>query len=443
MRNIVIIGNGISGITAARHIRKRSDMPITIISAETDHFFSRTALMYIYMGHMKYEHTKPYEDWFWEKNRFDLVRDYIEKVDTDRQTLYLLSGNTIRYDILIIASGSKSNTYGWPGENLRGVQGLYSFQDLENMEKLTEGIDRAVVTGGGLIGIEMTEMLLSRNIEVTFLVREKNFWDVVLPHEEAIMAGKHIREHGVDLRLGTELKAILGDENNRVRAVVTSHGDEIPCRFAGITVGVHPNVDFLKNSHIETDRGVLVNPYFETNIKGIYAIGDCVQFRIPLPGRKAIEQVWYTGRIHGETVAETILGNKTAYKPGPWFNSAKFFDIEYQVYGEVKNKPDANEKSIYWEDKSGKKSIRLVFDIKKRHLLGINLMGVRFLHKACDYWIRNKITIETVLENLEAAVFEPEFSRDVVKNVLNTYNLENPNERIDFKRKRGLAALFN
>ena len=71
MQHIVIIGNGIAGITAARHIRKLSDDQITVISGETDHFFSRTALMYIYMGHMEYRHTKPYEDWFWEKNRLD------------------------------------------------------------------------------------------------------------------------------------------------------------------------------------------------------------------------------------------------------------------------------------------------------------------------------------------------------------------------------------
>ena len=72
MSNIVIIGNGIAGITTARWVRKLSDHKITVISSETDHFFSRTALMYIYMGHMRYEDTKPYEDWFWTKNRIDL-----------------------------------------------------------------------------------------------------------------------------------------------------------------------------------------------------------------------------------------------------------------------------------------------------------------------------------------------------------------------------------
>ena len=74
MRRIVIIGNGVAGITAARHLRKRTDDAITVISGETDHFFSRTALMYIYMGHMSFEDTKPYEDWFWHENRIRLLR---------------------------------------------------------------------------------------------------------------------------------------------------------------------------------------------------------------------------------------------------------------------------------------------------------------------------------------------------------------------------------
>jgi len=77
MQHLVIIGNGIAGVTTARYVRKQSDMKITIISAESDHFYARTALMYIYMGHMTYEDAKPYEDWFWAKNRIELVRDVV------------------------------------------------------------------------------------------------------------------------------------------------------------------------------------------------------------------------------------------------------------------------------------------------------------------------------------------------------------------------------
>ena len=74
MRHIVILGNGIAGITAARELRKLGDDRITVISAETDYFFSRTALMYVYMGQLEFHHTKPYEDWFWQKNRIELLR---------------------------------------------------------------------------------------------------------------------------------------------------------------------------------------------------------------------------------------------------------------------------------------------------------------------------------------------------------------------------------
>ncbi|MEO0333990.1 MAG: FAD-dependent oxidoreductase, partial [Bacteroidota bacterium] len=155
MTHVCIIGNGIAGITAARNIRKlksASEFKITVISAETDHFFSRTALMYIYMGHMTYEHTKPYEDWFWDKNNIKLVRDYVQKVNTSEKTLSLQSGVTLNYDVLLLATGSSGNRAGWPGENLKGIQGMITYQDIEAMEANTKGVKQAVIVGGGLIG---------------------------------------------------------------------------------------------------------------------------------------------------------------------------------------------------------------------------------------------------------------------------------------------------
>ena len=99
MKHLVILGNGIAGVTTARHVRKQSDMKITIISGESDHFYSRTALMYIFMGHMTYENTKPYEDWFWEKNKIDLVRGFVNRIDTDNKELSLEDGKSISYDM--------------------------------------------------------------------------------------------------------------------------------------------------------------------------------------------------------------------------------------------------------------------------------------------------------------------------------------------------------
>ncbi|GAL66841.1 nitrite reductase probable [NAD(P)H] subunit [Jejuia pallidilutea] len=217
--HIVIIGNGISGVTAARHIRKLSDKKITIVSAETEYFFSRTALMYVYMGHMKFEHTQPYENWFWKKNKIHLKKGFVKQIETKSKTLHFAEGDTLEYDKLIIATGSKPNKFGWPGEDLKGVMGMYHKQDLENLETYAPNnkvCKRAVVVGGGLIGIELAEMLHSRHIPVTFLVRENSFWNGVLPEAESAIINREIMANGIDLRLSTNLKEIISDETDRL-----------------------------------------------------------------------------------------------------------------------------------------------------------------------------------------------------------------------------------
>lgn len=439
-QHIVIIGNGISGITCARNVRKQSNDEIIVISSETEHFYSRTALMYVYMGHMKYEHIKPYEDWFWNKNRIQLVKDHVISVDIESKQLFLQSGEKIKYDKLVIAAGSKSNMPQYPGINLKRVQGLYGMPDVELMLANTQGIKRAVIVGGGLIGIEMVEMLLSKNIHVTFLIREQVYWNSVLPKEEATLVTKHIKEHFVDLRTGTELKEIKGDSHGNVTSVVTNKGEEISCSFVGIAVGVSPNISFLKGSGIETDKGVLVNEYFETNIPDVYSIGDCVQYRSPLPGRKAIEQVWYTGRIHGETLGQTLSGKKTAYNPGPWFNSAKFFDIEYQTYGKVDAKPNEEESSFYWEHPDGRICFRAVYNKADETIIGFNALGMRLNHNLCDRWLQEKRKIDDMMANLHQLNFDPEFFEKHEKVIIAAYN-EQTRKNIKSKRKKGFAFL--
>ena len=369
MQHIVIIGNGVSGVTLARHVRKLSDHKVSIISAETDYFFSRTALMYVYMGHMKFEHTQPYENWFWKKNSIDLVKGYVEKVDTSEKIVQLANGKEIAYDILVIATGSKPNKFGWPGQDLEGVQGLYSKQDLDNLETFApdkETCKRAVIVGGGLIGIEMAEMLRSRKIPVTFLVREKSFWNGVLPAAESALINEHILEHHIDLRLDTNLVAIIADKNGNATAVVTDKGDTIECTVVGLTAGVTPNIDFLKTSGILLGRGVKVNRHLETSAKNVYAIGDCAEQHEAIGNRRPIEAVWYTGRMMGEALAQTLCGNPTEYAPGHWFNSAKFLDVEYQTYGWVfseRTKKDC-EQHFHWRHHKEKICITMAYDKK-------------------------------------------------------------------------------
>lgn len=438
---IVIIGNGIAGVTAARFIRKRSDHEILLISDESEEFFSRTALMYIYMGHMREKDIRPYEPWFWEKNRINRLRNRVHSIDYQSKSLVTAEQQKVNYDVLIIATGSVSNRFGWPGQDLDGVGGLYHLQDLEKMERYSTGLKRAVIVGGGLIGIEMAEMFHSRHIPVTFLVRERSFWDAVLPSEESAMVTRHIREHGVDLQLGVSLQEIQDDGTGRCGAVRTSDGENIPCGFVGLTAGVRPNIDFLKNSGIDINRGILVDKYLKTNMPDVYAIGDCAELREPDPGRRAIEAVWYCGRMMGETVAHTITGNPAIYQPGIWFNSAKFFDIEYQVYGDIRTNLPEEQATVYWEHPAGKKSIRINYHRASGAVSGFNLMGIRYRHEVCEKWIRTQTSVETVLSNLGLANFDPEFYSEYEPAMIAQYH-KMTGKALVLPSKRGLSKVL-
>jgi len=413
MEHVIIIGNGISGISAARHIRKMSDKKITIVSSETPYFFSRTALMYVYMGHMKFEHTQPYESWFWDKNRISLKQGLVVKIDHSKNSILFENEETMSYDKLIIATGSKPNKFGWPGQDLDGVMGLYHKQDLEKLEQYAPNnkvCKRAVIVGGGLIGIELAEMLNSRKIPVTFLVREDSFWNGVLPPGESAMINRHILNHHIDLRLGVNLQEIIADENGKAKSVVVKEtGEVIDCDVVGLTAGVSPNINFLKDSGIELGRGVKVNRFLETNIENIYAIGDCAEQHEPIGMRRPIEAVWYTGRMMGETVAQTICGNRIEYKPGHWFNSAKFLDIEYQTYGWVFGRPQEYEQQFHWKHDDDTKCITVSYHKETKEFLGINTFGIRMRHEVFDRWLTEKRDVNYVMQHLAEANFDPEF----------------------------------
>ena len=404
--HVVIIGNGIAGVSAALRLRERSrEIKITLISGESTYHYSRPALMYLFMGHMSHRDILPYEDHTWAEKRIELLRDWVVGIDTAGKQVLLRKQGSLSYDELILATGSVSNKFGWPGQDLPGVQGLYDLFDLRLLEERLPKIRRAVLVGGGLIGVELAEMLLSRKIPVTFLVREAAFWNVVLPTEESLMVTELIRHHGIDLRLSTELEAIHAGPDGTVASVTTKSGDSIAAEFVGLTVGVSPNVALAKHAGIPCGRGVLVDRKLRSQVPHIWAVGDCAEVVTGEP-RNLIQQVWYTGRFQGEHAADGILGDVKNYDSGIWFNSAKFFDLEYQTYGQV-NRNDPGEASLFWRHPTEAIAIRIVH--VEGRVIGFNVMGTRFRHRVCEDWLRKRASLDEVLSNLGRAAFDPEF----------------------------------
>jgi len=410
---LVIVGNGITGLSAAREVRKRlPSAKIQMISSEHIYPFSRTALMYVYMGHVDLQATECYARDFYAKNRIDLVFGRAERADTKAKRVHLEGGTSLEYDALLIAAGSVPAKYGWPGQDLQGVQGMYSLQDLTAIQNASErGIRRAVIVGGGLIGIELAEMFHSRRTPVSMLVRETSYASHILPPEESDLVNREILRHGIDLMLSTNLKEIRG-KAGKAAAVVTDQDLQIDCDFVGLTAGVTPLSDFATASNASCARGILVNDRFETSVPQVFAAGDCAQFLEPdgTPGR--VEQLWYTGRIQGTlagaVIADSLRGKAITecYRPDVFFNSAKFFTIEYQTYGSV----PADAESVLFMDHANNRSIRIAYNRNTKCVAGFVLMGIRYRQEVCQRWIRENKTIEYVLDHLREANFDPEFS---------------------------------
>jgi NADPH-dependent 2,4-dienoyl-CoA reductase/sulfur reductase-like enzyme len=406
-QHAVILGNGVAGYTAALKLRElRPSWRITMISGESTYPFSRPALMYVYLGHMRYQDTKPFEDRVWSEQRIDLVRDWVTRIDTGSKQLTFSDRPPMPYDRLLLATGSRPNKFGWPGQDLDGVQGLYSLADLKSLYDVTPRVRRAVIVGGGLIGVELAEMLHSRAVHVTFLVREKSYWGHILPAEESAMVNRQIAAAGMQVHYQTELKEIVGQGAGRVEAVVTKQGERIACEFVGLTAGVSPNVDVAKASTIPVARGVLVDATLKSRVDDVWAAGDCAEI-VGKEGQKPLlQQVWYTGKMQGEVAALGMAGTPRTYDPGIWFNSAKFLDLEYQTYGRVNMRVDG-ERSVYWERADGAAALRIVYT--DAGVIGVNAMGLRIRHEVCERWIRESLPIHGVLARLGEANFDPEF----------------------------------
>lgn len=395
--HLVIVGNGVAGVTAAMAVRAADPRAaITIISGESEYFFSRTALMYAYMDVMQRRDLEPFERKVFREQRLDLRRDWVVDLDASARQLRLDGGATVNYDTLLLATGSRGRRAPWERE-LDGVVRFVSMQDLDSCERLTRGTRRAVVAGGGLIGVELVECLVHHRVPVTFLVREPTYWPAALSAEEGEMVSAHIRAQGVDMRLGTEVASMQGD--SKVSAITTNAGEQIPCQMVGVTIGVEPNVEWLRSVKTppELNRGVVTDRAFRTSLPGVFAAGDVAEVA------GTIEPLWYAAKRQGEAVARSMRGEPVEYVSPTYFNSAKFFHLEWTCAGETKGpgrfrKLPGREGSVRVIERDGV-------------AVGFSMLGSRWNHRMLVKWVEERRRVDEVMGRLSEAQYDVEFGR--------------------------------
>ncbi len=416
----VIVGNGVAGMEAALALRARdADSRISIVSDEHDHFFSRPALMYVFAGQMRLEDTEPYDRRLYGRMRFDRVRGRVASVDAAGHALVFADGHRLGYDRLLLAVGSRGRPAPWPGAEGPGLHYFVTLRDLEALDRDARKGLRAAVVGGGLIGVEVAEILHDRGLRVTFVVREPWYFPLALDRNEAAIVAEHLRGHGVDVRLGGVVDRVERGGDGRVSAVRLAGGEAVDADLVAATIGVSPNTAFLAGGPLAlaANGGIEADGALRTSAPDVWAAGDCANVTWP-DGTRRPETLWYTAREQGRVAARSMLGDDVAYRRGALYNSAKFFDLEYTTAGHVPvgagkdGRPAGPEPglSTWFQRVPGRpESQRIV--VKDGRVVGFNMLGSRFDHELFLAWIEERRPLDWVLARLGEAQFDEELSR--------------------------------
>lgn len=411
-RRFVILGNGIAGTTAALTLRERDPLAsITLLGDESPWCFSRTALMYAFMGTLDRRAMEPFERRVYREGRIDTVFDRAVDLDADARVVVTARGRTLPWDALILATGASPRALQAPGidRDLQGLVHFVSLRDLDACERWTPSTHDAVVVGGGLIGIELVECLVHHGVKTCFLVRDPWYWPAVLCREEAQRITDHLRARGVEVQLGVEVASVARDAQQRVCAVTTSRGDTLPCQMLGVAIGVDPAVAFLRT--VKTPpalgRGVRVDPTLATSLEGVWAAGDCAEIAWD-DAPPLVEQTWYAARRQGAHVARNLTGPRRPYTPPIFYNSAKLFAVECTTVGDL-GAVDSSTRSLYRYHPTRPVSQRIVY--REGRVVGFNMLGSRWDHGLLARWIEEARPLAWTLANLHQAQWDVEFGR--------------------------------
>lgn len=279
-KKLVLIGNGMAGVNAIEQLLKLAPnaYEITVFGGEPHPNYNRILLSSVLAGDADMKDIV-INDWDWYKdNGITLHAGHpVTKIDTARKVVQTSTGITAAYDDLIIATGSLPFMLPLPGADKEGVIAFRDIQDCQTMIEASKKYKKAVVIGGGLLGLEAARGLRNLNMEVSVVHIFKYLMERQLDETASLMLQKELEKQGMRFLLEKNTDSILGKK--RVTGVRFKDGSEVEADLVVMAVGIRPNVALAKESGIEVNRGIVVNDYMETNVPHVYSVGECAEHR--------------------------------------------------------------------------------------------------------------------------------------------------------------------
>lgn len=337
--NIVIVGNGIAGLTAALEARRLApDKQIVIVTDQIHPTINTPALKQFAIGKLTREQLLAYPAGTERAERIHIVTARVEEIHANSKYITLSGGRGFGYESLLIATGSTPNGLPehTPGRDFDGVCTLHRLQDYLNLRRRLSEVSEAVVIGGGVHAIETVMGLLFWGIHVHWLIRGAHFMANALDSVASEMVLERVRHAGGTVSTETEVIGVVGRVGT-VAGVITNHQQMIPCQLVLVCTGTRPVTTLAEHCthRMLHKRGIYVDDQLRTSAPNIYAAGDVAALKNPLTGEYEPRAQWYAAVSQGRTVAAAMTGHdELAHQPfGVHWHATHLGDLSMLTVG--------------------------------------------------------------------------------------------------------------
>ena len=409
----IIIGSGVAGLSAVEAIRSVDKAgEIVMVSDDPHGFYSRPGLAYYLTGELqdKTLYLRSREEA--KALKLTYIQGRVTRILRSEHAIEMDEKPRLAYDKLLIAVGSRAVPLEVPGAKLDGVVKLDSMNDAKNILKSAKRGKAAVVVGGGITALELTEGLLACGVTVHYLLRGDRYWSNVLDQRESLIVEERLLAEGVTLHHHAELVEITG-KNGRINGVRLLDGRAIKCDLLAFAIGIRPCMELAQNIDLALDRGILVNEHLQTNDPDIFAAGDVAQAYDPLSGRSVLDSLWNPARDQGRVAGLNMAGRKTAYLKSAPFNVTRLAGLTTTIIGAVGHGHDddlvgiARGDSETWRDVPDVLVAQTGFDVNhmrlligEKKLIGAVLMGDQTLSWPLQKMVEGGADISSIREKL-------------------------------------------
>jgi nitrite reductase (NADH) large subunit len=306
-QRLVLVGNGMAGMRTIDEVlaRDRARFDIEVIGAEPHPNYNRILLSAVLAGDRDIGDIILHpREWYADNGIRLAIGEAVVKLDAEAKTVTTAAGRIVRYDKLVLATGSRPFVPPVAGLALPGVCAFRTIADLDLMCDAARNGGRAIVVGGGLLGLEAAVGLMKRSMAVTVLHLVPTLMERQLDEAAGLLLQRDLEQSGLTILTRAQTEAIVGD--NRVKAVRLADGRKLPADLVVFTVGVKPNIDLARDAGLDVNRGITVDDFMLTSEPDIFAVGECVEHRGQTFGLAG--PLWEQAR----TCAEALCGGAPA-----------------------------------------------------------------------------------------------------------------------------------